>query len=502
MTSPERDHARTAGPLDRIAVALAGLHAAAVVATTSPRPTGATVWLLPVFAALVTVWSAWRLHRHPRLAGTSLLLVVPAALGLWLVAAGPPHASLERGLVLVALVVHVAVALVALARPVRRVEAAYRPLRAAVPVRGDARRTALRLVVLGTTATASLVGTALLPMLHATGPDSLQRESAVLAAVTGSILGAVALVAYVAPSLRARRTPTAPWRRSRLVVLAWLGLALLAAAAHAWHTRRSSAVDRERDVPSGPRSDGAVRPSRGPVHFLGPLRAGAYRHVMPLRPIVSGVDDASWSDLAGRPLALAYADTEALARLEPGGELPLDPPFHVSDDDAYLVLPSDVGLEIRDILLDGDLELLDESLREARIACGEVRRAGRGAVRLHAARLAPAGEALAAMRHACRVDPAACADPVEALNALPVFTVSLAGRFVDAPGLQAMLRSPCHVGVSWRPCPEAPPPECAAEPTLVWSRRLGPDRVGVELVMFSEYEELVALPRPVELRVA
>jgi hypothetical protein len=39
-----------------------------------------------------------------------------------------------------------------------------------------------------------------------------------------------------------------------------------------------------------------------------------------------------------------------------------------------------------------------------------------------------------------------------------------------------------------------------AEPTYVWSRQRDDGRVGIELALFSEYEELVALVRPAALR--
>jgi hypothetical protein len=70
----------------------------------------------------------------------------------------------------------------------------------------------------------------------------------------------------------------------------------------------------------------------------------------------------------------------------------------------------------------------------------------------------------------------------------------MASVFFDDEGLERVLREPEHVGVSWR-VPENRRDLIGVDPTYVWSRRLT-DRVGVELALFLEYEELVVLLRP------
>ena len=55
--------------------------------------------------------------------------------------------------------------------------------------------------------------------------------------------------------------------------------------------------------------------------------------------------------LAGVPLTVVFAEGEAIdaAHTSGGGSIRLEPPYHVADDDAYLVLPDDIGMEIVDI---------------------------------------------------------------------------------------------------------------------------------------------------------
>src|SRR5690606_21291334 len=72
-------------------------------------------------------------------------------------------------------------------------------------------------------------------------------------------------------------------------------------------------------------------------------------------------------EVVGLPLNVLFADGEDMERLRAQGQgvLVLEPPFHLSHEDAYLVLPSDIGLEIVDIMRDADLDLLHETMRDS-----------------------------------------------------------------------------------------------------------------------------------------
>ena len=66
-------------------------------------------------------------------------------------------------------------------------------------------------------------------------------------------------------------------------------------------------------------------------------------------------------------------------------------------------------------------------------------------------------------------------------------------------GLDAMLEHVQHNGPSWR-VPAHRKDHAEVDPTHAWSRRLPDGRVGIEMVVFQEYEELVAVLRPAALR--
>ncbi|MCC6876164.1 MAG: hypothetical protein IT378_17785 [Sandaracinaceae bacterium] len=206
--------------------------------------------------------------------------------------------------------------------------------------------------------------------------------------------------------------------------------------------------------------------------------------------------------LCAVPLSVVFADGELLAALRSAGAgaLPLVPPYHVSDDDAYLVLPDDIGLEIADIFADGDLELLEESLRDGVVALGSVERAGKGQVALHAEACMGARALLdLGLAYGDEVDVLAELDPVEAINGLEQAQITVASQLVDLDGLQSMLRNDIYAGLSWR-VPEGEEHMREVQPTYALSKRLDPSRVGVEAALFQEYEELVMLLRPVALR--
>ena len=75
---------------------------------------------------------------------------------------------------------------------------------------------------------------------------------------------------------------------------------------------------------------------------------------------------------------------------------------------------------------------------------------------------------------------------------------TVASELVDDDALERMLREREHVGTSWRAQRHAPP-DMQGDPTYAWSVRLPDGRVGIELALFTEYEELVALVRPAAL---
>jgi hypothetical protein len=217
---------------------------------------------------------------------------------------------------------------------------------------------------------------------------------------------------------------------------------------------------------------------------------------------LSAVRSVELSEMfGGVPLTVVFADGEALAAAREGRvrEVPLEPPFHVSDDDAYLVLPADIGLELIDIFADGDRELLGEAIDEALVVLGSIEREGRGRVSLHVDEAVSARSLLdGGLPYAAQIEVGGEADPIEELNGLDQAQITVASSLVDDEGLEAMLRRPEHVGASWRVPPDAKHLE-GVDPTYAWSRRLSDGRVGLEAALFAEYEELVMLLRPAVL---
>lgn len=201
-------------------------------------------------------------------------------------------------------------------------------------------------------------------------------------------------------------------------------------------------------------------------------------------------------ELAGLPLSVVFADPEAIAVVRTRGEgvIPLAPPFHVSDDDTYLVLPEDIGLELADMFKDGDLDLLAEAMRDGLCAIGVVERAGKGKVELHVERCGAPEELLARMPHAEKVGYGRGVDPVPLLNALDHARLTVASAFVDARGVSSMLTNDEWAGVSWR-VPKDRKDLSGVDPTYAWTKRAG-DRVSIEAALFVEYEELVVVLRP------
>jgi hypothetical protein len=200
----------------------------------------------------------------------------------------------------------------------------------------------------------------------------------------------------------------------------------------------------------------------------------------------------------GVPLSVVFADGEALARVREGSadRVALEPPFHVSDEDVYLVLPSDIGLELVDIFADGDKDLLDESMAEGVLVLGGIEREGKGKVVLEIEERIVVGALLAGdMPYAAEVEIGAGVDPVEEINGLPEAQITMQSQLIDDDGLEKMLRRESHIGVSWR-VPKDNPTMVGVDPTYAWSRRRKDGSVGIEAVLFMEYEELVMLLRP------
>ena len=209
-------------------------------------------------------------------------------------------------------------------------------------------------------------------------------------------------------------------------------------------------------------------------------------------------DETLHAELVGVALSVVFASGEQIerVRLAGAGALVLVAPYHVSSDDAYLVLPEDIGTEIVDIMRDGDLDLLHEAMRDGLLAVGAVERVRKGVVALEVQRAeTPAAALGAAMCYAASVSLGE-GDLLDALNGLDHVLCTGASALVDDEGLDEMLREPEHVGTSWRAPADAPAEVRGAEPTYAWSRRLADGRVGIELALFAEYDEIVALLRP------
>lgn len=210
-------------------------------------------------------------------------------------------------------------------------------------------------------------------------------------------------------------------------------------------------------------------------------------------------------DLAGLPLTVVFADAESIAEVKAAGEgaLVLVPPYHVSDDDAYLVLPDDVGLELVDMFKDGDLDLIAGALADGIVAIGAIERGEREAgkkrlVSLHVEECGPAADLLAKMPYAERIGFGRGVDPVPLLNALPHAHITVASAFVDDVGAEKMLRRSEWCGAAWTP-PKNKKELAGVDPTYAWTKRDPQGHVGVEMALFVEYEELVAVLRPARL---
>ncbi len=214
----------------------------------------------------------------------------------------------------------------------------------------------------------------------------------------------------------------------------------------------------------------------------------------------SSAIEAMARELSGAPLGIVLAEAEAIlaARNGTSSVIPLLPPFHVSDDDCYLVLPEDIASELIEMFRDGDVDLLAEAMRDGLVVIGVVEKEGRGKVNLHVEACAAPETLLPKMpfAHSARVGRGH--DPIPQLNAIDEAYVTVSSKLVDEAGLEKMLKKPEQASASWRPPPRRKD-LAGVDPTYAWSRQQRDGSVGIEAVLFSEYEELVMLLRPARL---
>jgi hypothetical protein len=163
-----------------------------------------------------------------------------------------------------------------------------------------------------------------------------------------------------------------------------------------------------------------------------------------------------------------------------------------------LLLPSDIGEEIVDILRDGDEELLHEALRDGLLVQGSVEKnpRGRGMVLDAECTASPMALLEGAAPYAAAISLSRAGDSLRAINTLAHTQCTTLSALVDEDGLGAMLRSHEYIGASWRP-PTNLKALSDIAPTYVWSRKLTDGRLGVQLALFQEEEELVAVLLPV-----
>ncbi|HEX2675633.1 MAG TPA: hypothetical protein VHM19_03315 [Polyangiales bacterium] len=205
----------------------------------------------------------------------------------------------------------------------------------------------------------------------------------------------------------------------------------------------------------------------------------------------------------GSGLVVVFAEADEIARVREAGSglIALQPPYHMSEEDTYLLLPDDIGEEIVDILRDGDSELLAEAMRDGLLVQGEVGKNPRGPGMVLDAELAcSVASVLGKSNHyAAHVAISAGADALRALNTLPHVQCTTLSALVDDDGLESMLRADEEfIGCAWRP-PASVKRLSDIEPTYAWSRRIDAQHVGIELALFREDEELVAVLRPARL---
>lgn len=206
------------------------------------------------------------------------------------------------------------------------------------------------------------------------------------------------------------------------------------------------------------------------------------------------------SSFSGLAFSLAIADADAIAALREAGtgRITLCAPYHMSEDDAYLVVPEDIGVELIDILRDGDHELLHETLRDGLLAVGSLERGERGMQLLVERCLPPAAALASGLGYAQKITLEGD-DVLRRINQLGHLQCTTLSAFVNEDGLERILREDEYVGASWTLDEGLAKRLGHVEPTYVWSRRKGDDAVNVELAVFSEDDEIVMLLRPLQV---
>lgn len=204
-------------------------------------------------------------------------------------------------------------------------------------------------------------------------------------------------------------------------------------------------------------------------------------------------------DVIGIPLSVVFADGDAMAAARAGKKtLALEPPFHVSDSNSYLIVPVDLGLELLEIFRDGDVDLVHELSRDSLVATGSVEKEGKGKMSLSIDRAESLAAVLAkSTKHGATVRGSNVKAIVESTNKLPVAAVTVGSALLDEDGLVSMLQAREYVGESWSSADGTSAEKLGVEPTYAWSKRMPDGQVGIQLALFSEYDELVALIRPV-----
>ena len=207
-------------------------------------------------------------------------------------------------------------------------------------------------------------------------------------------------------------------------------------------------------------------------------------------------------DFVGVPLAVIFATGEEINAVRSGKRqsLYIESPYQVSDDDAYLVLPDDIGDEVVDILRDADEELLDETLRDGLLVTGALGRSvdGRMSLEVEAA-VTPRDALLDHTPYAQEIVVETLQNALQIANRMTHCQCTMLSALLDAEGLEAMLRREKYIGTSWRVSSESSS-DLMVDPTYAYSRHLSDGRVGIELALFVEEEDLIALLRPAVFR--
>jgi hypothetical protein len=225
-------------------------------------------------------------------------------------------------------------------------------------------------------------------------------------------------------------------------------------------------------------------------------------------PKVSQISQPAPTDVRatfiGASLVVLFADAQHIERVrkEGAGLIPLSPPFHLGEEDTYLLLPDDISEEIVDILRDGDEELLHDALRDGLLVQGTVDKNPRGRGMVLDAELTHSALELveAEGAYAADVSLSLCNDALRTLNTLGHAQCTTLSALVDEQGLGALLRAHEFVGVSWRP-PASSKALLDVAPTYAWAKKLPDGRTGIQLALFQEDDELVALLLPVAIDV-